>query len=124
MACRLPTGPQTAACAALVLMTVCASGAPAQPPATELAFVPGPARELPWAGNVVGLTMAAAHTTTRILGPAVPPVARVQGLYRRHLLVKAAHHREIAAVLQALRSAPRPRGRVEEIWDVDPIGVL
>jgi primosomal protein N' len=51
-------------------------------------------------------------------------VPRVQGRHRRHLIVKAPSHREIADVLQALRKAPRPRGGVEEAWDVDPVGVL
>ena len=59
-----------------------------------------------------------------VLGPAVPPVARVQGLLRRHLLVKAPASADIARALAALRGAPRPAGRTEEIWDVDPVGLL
>jgi primosomal protein N' (replication factor Y) len=61
---------------------------------------------------------------TEVLGPAVPAVARVQGMHRRHLLVKATRPAEVAAVLARLKSAPRPKGKVEEIWDVDPVGVL
>lgn len=68
--------------------------------------------------------VAAATAETQILGPAVPPVPRVQGYYRRHLIVKAPGPREIAAVLQALRKAPRPKQGVEETWDVDPLGTL
>ena len=68
--------------------------------------------------------VAAATKATTILGPAIPPVARVQGLHRRHILVKAPGHREVAAVLGALREAPKPKQGVEEIWDVDPMGVL
>ncbi len=68
--------------------------------------------------------VAAATSETQILGPAVPPVPRVQGFYRRHLIVKAPGPREIAAVLQALRKAPRPKQGVEETWDVDPLGTL
>jgi primosomal protein N' (replication factor Y) len=71
-----------------------------------------------------GRIVRAASCRTHILGPAVPPVPRVQGRHRRHLVVKAPDHREVAAVLQALRKAPRPRGGVEELWDVDPVGVL
>lgn len=66
----------------------------------------------------------AASSETVILGPAVPPVARVKGRYRRHVLVKAPNHIEIAHILDALRKAPRPKGQVEEIWDVDPVGVI
>nr|MDJ0975403.1 primosomal protein N' [Planctomycetota bacterium] len=68
--------------------------------------------------------VAAATPATSILGPATPPIPRVQGRYRRHVLVKAPDHQEVARVLAALRSAPRPGGRVEEIWDVDPVGML
>ena len=59
-----------------------------------------------------------------LLGPAVPAVARVLGLHRRHLLAKADGPGDVARVLARLKSAPRPRGKVEEIWDVDPVGVL
>ncbi len=66
----------------------------------------------------------AATDATEILGPAVPPIARVQGYHRQHVVVKAPGHREIARVLRALRAAPRPKRGVEEAWDVDPVGVL
>jgi primosomal protein N' (replication factor Y) len=64
------------------------------------------------------------HARLTVLGPAVPPVARVQGLMRRHLLVKAPTSADIARALEVLKRAPRPKGRVEEIWDVDPVGLL
>ncbi len=70
------------------------------------------------------LVVRTATPATQILGPAVPPIERVQGRVRRHLLIKAPDHREIAMVLRALRAAKRPRGGVEETWDVDPVGVL
>ncbi len=63
-----------------------------------------------------------AGTGCQVLGPAPPPVARVQGQWREQILVKAPDHREIARVLAALRAAPRPRARVEESYDVDPYG--
>ena len=66
----------------------------------------------------------AATPQTQILGPAVPPVPRVQGFHRRHVVVKAPGHREIARVLEALRKAPRPSRGIEEAWDVDPMGTL
>ncbi len=59
-----------------------------------------------------------------VLGPAVPTVARVEGRVRRHLLVKAPGAAGIARALATLRAAPRPCGRVEEIIDVDPLGLL
>jgi primosomal protein N' (replication factor Y) len=59
-----------------------------------------------------------------LLGPAVPPVARVQGLSRRHLLVKSPTPAGIARALARLKSAPRPRASVEEIHDIDPVGLL
>ena len=68
--------------------------------------------------------VGAASAATEILGPAIPPIARVQGQHRQQVIVKAPDHREIARVLGALRTAPRPRGGVEETWDVDPVGVL
>ncbi|MDA1194767.1 MAG: primosomal protein N' [Planctomycetota bacterium] len=71
-----------------------------------------------------GRIVRAATRETHILGPAIPPVPRVQGFHRRHIMVKATDHREIARVLEALRKAPRPKGGVEEIWDVDPLGVI
>jgi len=59
-----------------------------------------------------------------LLGPAVPTVSRVEGRVRRHLLVKAPGPAAIARALAVLRTAPRPKGRVEEIVDVDPLGLL
>jgi primosomal protein N' (replication factor Y) len=59
-----------------------------------------------------------------VLGPAVPTVARVQGLFRRHLLVKAPNAAAVSRALHRLRTLSRPTGRTEEVWDVDPVGVL
>ena len=78
------------------------------------------------------------------LGPAIPPVARMQGFFRRHLLVKAKTPAGIRRALDALRGTGRSsggpaRGRgggvnaakgvkgrssVEEQFDVDPVGLL
>jgi primosomal protein N' (replication factor Y) len=66
----------------------------------------------------------AAPARAEVLGPAVPGIARVQGLHRRHLLVKARRPAQIAALLGVLRAAPRPRGGVDESWDVDPLSLL
>ncbi len=85
---------------------------PATPPVEERAAATGERLRRALAGRAP------------VLGPAEPGIARVQGLHRRHLLVKAPSHREVARALAALREAPRPRRGVEEIWDVDPIGLL
>ncbi len=70
------------------------------------------------------IAVAQATTAATVLGPATPSIARVQGQYRQHLLIKAPTPREIAVIVRALRKAPRPRGRVEEFLDVDPVGVV
>lgn len=64
--------------------------------------------------------IAHAGADSAILGPSVPPIERMQGLYRRHLLLKAPDHRDIARVVEALKRAQRPRGKIEVQWDVDP----
>ena len=65
-----------------------------------------------------------ASPETEILGPAIPPIARVQGHHRQQVIVKAPSPRSIAHVVRALRDGPRPQRGVEEAWDVDPVGVL
>ena len=67
---------------------------------------------------------AAAIDGVEYLGPATPPIARMQGFFRRHLLVKAmtpAGARQAVEVLRA--TEPAHRG-VEEQIDVDPVGML
>jgi len=76
------------------------------------------------AGLLQKRIVGAASGATEILGPAIPPIARVQGLHRQQVIVKAPDHREVARVLAVLRAAPRPRAGLEEAWDVDPVGVL
>jgi len=58
------------------------------------------------------------------LGPATPQVARMQGLHRRHLLVKAETPTGIQRALAVLKAKPGPVGNVEEQLDVDPVGLL
>ncbi len=71
-----------------------------------------------------GRLVAGVGEGVAVLGPAEPTVARVQGLWRRHVLVKAPTPRGIARALAILKHAPRPKARVEEAWDVDPQGML
>ena len=73
---------------------------------------------------VVEQIAAAAVPGVEWLGPATPPVARVQGFFRRHVLVKAQTPAGIRRVLDVLR-ALEPAGKgVDEQWDVDPVGML
>jgi primosomal protein N' (replication factor Y) len=58
------------------------------------------------------------------LGPATPLVHRMQGLHRRHLLVKAESPRGIHAAMSALRAGSGPTNGVEEHFDVDPVGLF
>jgi primosomal protein N' (replication factor Y) len=76
-----------------------------------------------------GAEMASRIAAERIpgvsfLGPATPPVARLKGLLRRHLLVKAEDDAGLAAALALLRRKPAPARGVEEQFDVDPVGML
>jgi primosomal protein N' (replication factor Y) (superfamily II helicase) len=58
------------------------------------------------------------------LGPATPPVPRIQNLFRRHVLVKSTTPTGIRRALDALRGMPAATGGVEEQVDVDPVGML
>ena len=53
-----------------------------------------------------------------------PRSARVQGLHRRHLLVKARVSAGIRQALDVLKAKPGPLDAVEEQFDVDPVGML
>ncbi|MDJ0523043.1 MAG: primosomal protein N' [Planctomycetota bacterium] len=76
------------------------------------------------ARDVQQVIVRSASPRAEILGPAVPPIGRVQGFHRQQVIVKAPEPREIATVVRALRAAKRPQRGVEEAWDVDPVGVL
>ena len=66
---------------------------------------------------------AAAIEGVEWLGPATPRIARMQGLHRRHLLVKAETPSGVRAALAVLRAPPGPGRGVEEQHDVDPVGM-
>jgi primosomal protein N' (replication factor Y) len=76
------------------------------------------------AEETAGRLVAAALDGVEVLGPAVPSVARLQGLTRRHVLVKGRTPAAIARALHLLRAAPRAPTGVEEILDVDPLSIL
>jgi primosomal protein N' len=57
-----------------------------------------------------------------VLGPAIPPVERVKGKFRRQIVVKARGPAEIARAVARLRGASR-RLRVDVAIDVDPVGL-
>lgn len=74
--------------------------------------------------ETAGRLREAAGEGVVLLGPAVPPVARIKGRWRRHLLAKCPSVAAVARLVRCLGDAPRPRKGVEEIWDVDPYQVL
>jgi primosomal protein N' (replication factor Y) len=77
-------------------------------PATERYRV-APAGGLPEEGEIV------------VLGPAEAPIALVRGRYRFRLLVKAPRSADLQAFLRAtLAAAPKERGGVRVVVDVDP----
>lgn len=59
-----------------------------------------------------------------VLGPAAPAIPRIQGFFRRHLLVKGANPPAIRRALEVLRAPPAAAKGVEEQHDVDPVGML
>ena len=59
-----------------------------------------------------------------ILGPAPAPIARIQGNYRYHIIVKAPDAAALVATLAAARKLVRSAGAVQGIIDVDPLSML
>jgi primosomal protein N' (replication factor Y) len=61
----------------------------------------------------------------RILGPAEAPLAVVRGRYRFRLLVKAPRGFDLSGYLRTwLARAPKPKGNVQLIVDIDPMSFL
>jgi len=67
---------------------------------------------------------AAAIDGVEYLGPATPPIARMQGFFRRHLLVKAMTPAGARRAVEVLRATEPAHRGVEEQIDVDPVGML
>jgi len=61
----------------------------------------------------------------RVLGPAEAPIAVVRGRHRFRLLVKSPRGFDLSAYLRDwLARAPKPRGNVQLVVDVDPMSFL
>lgn len=59
-----------------------------------------------------------------VLGPAPAPLALLNGQHRQHVVAKAPSRHGLKAFLRALRGAPRPKGAVRLLVDVDPQSML
>lgn len=73
---------------------------------------------------LAGRILAAAVPGLELLGPATPPIARVAGFFRKHLLGKAESPTGAHRMVELVRTADPPRRGVEEQIDVDPMGML
>ncbi|MEW5849822.1 MAG: primosomal protein N' [Myxococcota bacterium] len=70
-------------------------------------------------------SLVGAASEARVLGPAPAPLARLKGIWRYQVLVKAPSAASRSQVLAALRRDPvRPKGEARLIVDVDPGAVL
>ena len=68
---------------------------------------------------------AAATPAVRILGPTEPPLGRLEGLYRRHILLKSASRQRLRALLTTLLDGPMGRysGRAMLV-EIDPYSLM
>jgi primosomal protein N' (replication factor Y) len=73
-----------------------------------------------------GLALRSAATAAvRILGPTDPPLGRLEGLYRRHILLKSVSRQRLRAVLSILLESPcgRHNGKAMLV-EVDPCNLM
>ncbi len=75
------------------------------------------------ARRVATALVNAATADTMIMGPALPPVARIQDRHRAHVLVKSTSHREVANAVAALRAMKPTTRAIDVLMDVDPLGL-
>jgi primosomal protein N' (replication factor Y) len=97
------------------------------PPFVRLASLIISAKDGPQAEAHARQLAAAApcEEALRILGPAEAPLALIRGRRRWRLLVKAARNLDLSGYLrQWLAVAPKPKGSVQVIVDVDPQSFL
>ncbi|OYV98678.1 MAG: primosomal protein N' [Acidobacteria bacterium 37-65-4] len=74
----------------------------------------------------IGSTLRAGATSAvRILGPTEPPLGRLEGLYRRHILLKSPSRQRLRALLSALLDGPMGRhsGR-NMLVEIDPYSLM
>ncbi len=63
-------------------------------------------------------------TKVRVLGPAIPPIARLRGLYRYHLMLSASEAIDINTLLSRTVSDISPPKEIQFVIDIDPIDML
>jgi primosomal protein N' (replication factor Y) len=68
---------------------------------------------------------AAASQGVRILGPTEPPIGRLEGLYRRHILLKATARNPLRALLAEFLAGPLGRHSGKWVFvEIDPYSLM
>jgi primosomal protein N' (replication factor Y) len=75
-----------------------------------------------WSGELGKWFQKAAPEGVRVLGPCTAPVARIKGIYRFHLILKAASRRALNGAIRGMLAHADAAGvpRRNLIVDVDP----
>jgi primosomal protein N' (replication factor Y) len=60
----------------------------------------------------------------RILGPAIPPLARLRAKYRFHILLQGPSAENLRQILRAATADLRMPDDVQHVIDVDPLDML
>ncbi len=61
---------------------------------------------------------------TRVLGPAVPPIARLRGMFRFHLMLSSDEAASLNRLLLRVQADLHPPKEVQYVIDIDPIDML
>ncbi len=68
--------------------------------------------------------IAKASAAVRVLGPAIPPIARLRGNYRYHAFLFTQDPQSLNAILTRIQSTTKPHGEVLYLIDIDPMEML
>jgi len=112
---------------AFLAQEIAAREAAGYPPFGRLTALIVSASSMPQANGYarVMASYAPKGSKIRVLGPAEAPLSVIRGRHRVRLLVKAAKQADMQAFLrQWLAAAPRPKGSVRLMIDVDPYNFL
>ncbi len=60
----------------------------------------------------------------RILGPAPPPIGKLRGLYRFHIMLAAPDAAPLNRLLSRIHSELKPPDGIQYVIDIDPIDML
>jgi primosomal protein N' (replication factor Y) len=84
-----------------------------------------PAKAEALAREAGALLHASASRSVRILGPTEPPLGRLEGLYRRHILLKAPSRHQLRALLAELLEGPLGRHSGKAMFlEIDPHSLM